>query len=911
LKERVRDAAGRAQIETPCERKNTLGDTAKLGQKILLGQFAQSLREQSQENAFLTYLDVSTRFANRLKAADVVAKYCNETNSCDGAKEIELQSIAAHYLPSMPKRNAISNESLALSLSEKLTTLKNGSTEMPTSGESLLIYTSTIQEKFQKNGKIQAADVVAAQSEIKSAIGAQVKMLAAMAANTHPTTLRTNIKRLVKSNPAAVGQILLQNPELGNLVCEIIREIESNDESDARWDKAFMWGGAIVGGALLVTGVFAWAGAGVLASVGAAATTVAAVNTVATLSLIGGGVVGVTQGAYSGTKAYKSYQNYQDIENALLTKNGDRRSLKEREEQLSMFKEAVVQASLSVAFSALDLGPLAQLAKAGKISEVTQVLRDIVTDPALTSLFEKVQKLTSKDSIVDLLKYLSTLPKDKASRLLSSMKTWSPKKLAEFIDSLKNGAVDGTKKYFQEVKDSPYYSRLIWKERDQTASRNIFSNPSGWIFNPIATARNSSRELTMPASSLAMMAVFDKPTDYLKNKAEAKNWENAEKVSENLPGGSFALEYAKLGYADAKDMSKAVLTQERILGEWAKDTTEKNLPRVSEMIENKILTKDEATKFNELCRQAFAEATSSTDAKVSKGEVLEKTLWDKITTNATFKDKPQQNLEIMMTAFWPVVKIEKHSDIELTRAISQEKNESVSKTQERSLTSIRSLLSTEAIDLPTAHFLAAKTLDAPEEIAKKEARSKSILPVEKMAIAHRPDLPISYERLKFKTAGTEKVLKNEMDRWSLMISDPRFAGLEEQWKQGKITDAQALQSQQLIIKGLQQIDPYMNQRKELRDSDVQEILGADPRKGLNPLFAESLIKLENVKKSKNLSSEAAKACDRSVVNLWIGYHKMQASWSLSLTETQFIENKKALDQSTLRTEQELLNRCSQ
>jgi hypothetical protein len=913
LKDRVREAAGRAQIENFCGNKNTIAETAKLSHEIVTAQFAQSLLDQSRQNAFLTYLDVSARFDTNLRSIDVVNKYCSETSSCDSVKKNGLQALASQYLAAMPsKGESVSNESLASRLTQKLTDLKNGSAEMPTSGENLLIYTSTIQDKFRKNNKVQAVDVMAAQLEIKAAIGEQVKMLTAMATAKNPTSLRANIKRLIKSNPAAVGQVLLQNPDFVSMVCEMIREIEENDDSDARWDKAFMWGGVIVGGALLVTGVFSWAGAGVLAAAGAAATTIAAINTVATVSLVGGGVVGVTQGAYYGNKAYKSYQSYQDIENALLTSNGDKQSLKDKEKQLSLFKESVVQASLSTALGSLDLGPLAQLAKAGKITEVTQVLRNITSDSALTSLFEKVQKLTSKENVVDFLKYLSNLPKDKASQLLASMKTWSPKKLVEFMANLKNATVDGTKKYLREVKESPYYSRVIWKEHDQTVSRNPFKNPSGWAFNPIATLRNSSKEFTLPASTLTMVAAFDMPSEYLKSKVNDQNWEKANKVATTLPGGGFALEYAKQGIIGVADISKAILAQDRELEVWAKTTSSKNLPRVSDMIKNKILTEAEAKEFNELCRQAFAEATSSTDPNISKTAVLEQKLWDKITNTPTFKNKPQQDLEVMMTAFWPQVKIDKHTDIELTRMLTQKDNANISAVQGKSLANIRSMVASDGIDLPTAHFLTAKTLDVPNEIIKKAALAKTILPVEKIATANRPDLPIAYEELKFKTAGTKKSLKNEMDRWSVLISDPRFASLEEQWKQGKITDVQALETQQLMIKGLEQIEPYMNQGKKLRDSDVQDILGTNPKKGLNPLFAEPLMKLENIRTSKKLSNDASKKCDKSVVNLWINYHKIQSTWSsANLTESQFTEKKKALDQLTLNTEQELLNRCSQ
>jgi hypothetical protein len=114
----------------------------------------------------------------------------------------------------------------------------------------------------------------------------------------------------------------------------------------------------------------------------------------------------------------------------------------------------------------------------------------------------------------------------------------------------------------------------------------------------------------------------------------------------------------------------------------------------------------------------------------------------------------------------------------------------------------------------------------------------------------------------------------------------------------------------LKIKGLTHIDPYIKGKKDLKDENVQEILGMSPDKGLNPLFADTLVKLESTRAEKKLSIEASKKCDRSVVNLWISYHKTQADWTSSgLSKASFIEKKQSLDEQTLKSEKELLDQC--
>ena len=80
----------------------------------------------------------------------------------------------------------------------------------------------------------------------------------------NPFDLKKSIKKMLKTNPVAAGQVLTAHPELATEVCAIAKEIASDDAIDHYTQKGLQvvtWGGMIVGGVMIATGVFSPAGA--------------------------------------------------------------------------------------------------------------------------------------------------------------------------------------------------------------------------------------------------------------------------------------------------------------------------------------------------------------------------------------------------------------------------------------------------------------------------------------------------------------------------------------------------------------------------------------------------------------------------------------------------------------------------
>lgn len=271
---------------------------------------------------------------------------------------------------------------------------------------------------------------------------------------------KIDIARLIKTNPAAVGEILIKNPTYGNIVCDAIIQIENDDVSDKEWDQVFLWGGVAVGVALVGTGVGALAGGYILAGTSAAVT----FGTVATASFIAGTAVGVGEGVYYSSRSYDHYQDMIDLEGAYFAGSGDEESIAEKATALKNYKEARFTAGLAIGFSVVDLGGLRaaatlsnksiQLAqRAGKTLSPTQVkvlttIYKAVADNKVSAKLAQVVKLMGKAGGHKLDKFLTLLADSSQAlrkRFLDSLSTgkMTPEKIRKLVDEALEAAEKG------------------------------------------------------------------------------------------------------------------------------------------------------------------------------------------------------------------------------------------------------------------------------------------------------------------------------------------------------------------------------------------------------------------------------------------------------------------------------------
>lgn len=383
---------------------------------------------QSQKNLAQTFVYWEHRI-DKGTAVQNMNELCNQISCSEDEKKQLIQvenEVLKQFLPSDRKK---SSQSVAEYLNER----KKTSLENLKSQDELLLFTSALKDKKS----ISAIDVIKAQSEVTGLMKDQLKAIRSM-----------DLKELVKTNPAALGQILLNNPEWTPFVCESIHQITNNEESQATWNQVYFWGGLVVGGTLLVTGIGAGVGAVVLSGSAMAGT----LTTVATVSAIAGATLGLTDTVYSGGKSYLAAQEAASLRASTISRNGDTKSIQEAQAKVDEAWNELTSAGIGAA-SVVPFGSLwramskaAQATRAGGVSQIarmtaaedeaairslSQTIKEI-TDPDIEKILIKAKSQVTEEEYGSFLGQLSQLAPETRAKILELMKT-KPEKVSEAI----------------------------------------------------------------------------------------------------------------------------------------------------------------------------------------------------------------------------------------------------------------------------------------------------------------------------------------------------------------------------------------------------------------------------------------------------------------------------------------------
>lgn len=175
---------------------------------------------------------------------------------------------------------------------------------------------------------------------------------------------KEDIVKLVKTNPAAVGQLLVNEPQWADLVCAAINKIDDQDISDAKWDKVWMVGGLIVAGVVIVGGAILVA-TGLGAPLGAVMIgSGVSVGSAATATVL---VLGAAEASYWGSRTYDHHKEHQELEMAVLSGNNNDYEAVER--AYADFKDARFNFLMSLPAVVLPgIGKIASFSKGSKFS---------------------------------------------------------------------------------------------------------------------------------------------------------------------------------------------------------------------------------------------------------------------------------------------------------------------------------------------------------------------------------------------------------------------------------------------------------------------------------------------------------------------------------------------------------------
>ena len=256
---------------------------------------------------------------------------------------------------------------------------------------------------------------------------------------------KRDIKRLVKTNPVAVGQLLATNPEYAQSICNAITDIEKNDKTDEFWDDAFFWGGIVVGGVLMVTGLAVVGGMIIARSVA----TVALLKTVGTMVTVTGAVTGSIESTYYAKELAQAKYRMAITETAFINGNGDSESIIESKNYLKEFNQAKFNLALTLGFTAIDLVGLYSILKGTRykveglesvqtqknqtLSKMTKTIDIILGDKKLIKEFKKLIRIHGGEEVSQFISILGHVSKETSDNILLQLKIRGANKFPDIM----------------------------------------------------------------------------------------------------------------------------------------------------------------------------------------------------------------------------------------------------------------------------------------------------------------------------------------------------------------------------------------------------------------------------------------------------------------------------------------------
>lgn len=433
LANRILGAASLAKLEKdPCDIFKRPGpiESLNLFSQQLDRHHLETLKtkalEQSQLNIAKTYLFWQRRIDNGQPVASAEA-ICAKAGCSEREKLIfksAHENLAVDPAYSEPRRDP-------KKLAEELTQKKQAAEALENSSEistdELLLMASSLKSKK----RIQARDVLEAQTEVTALMLKQFNEVKTL-----------DLNELVKTNPAAIGQVLLQNPELSPLVCRAIQNIVKKEEAVQRWEKIYFWGGIAVGGTLLATGVASAMGVLVLS------------ETALTGLVVAGATFAVVDSGVSATRSYQATQNADSLRASFLSQNGDSQTKSESQEKVDEAFSHLISAGIGAAslvpFGSIwkFMGRSAQAAKVGSARQIAKIsaaeneavlknlkstLKEIQSNPALEKVFINARGKVKEEDFGDFMGHLSQLSPELRKQVLDKMKA-QPEKAARAIE---------------------------------------------------------------------------------------------------------------------------------------------------------------------------------------------------------------------------------------------------------------------------------------------------------------------------------------------------------------------------------------------------------------------------------------------------------------------------------------------
>lgn len=836
----------------------------------LLKQFLGRAVNQSERNTFHSYLDYRRHHTPPVGLEKIVSDYCEppqrnprspNPSLCPNRQEYLKHAQA--YTQGIPSLATVrpSNQ-VAQSLNDFLSEtwfLEKSSEYDITDMDRLLVVTPSLRNKIEAARKtwktewesyqtratggitkkaqeprlrrpwLQAEDIEEAREEMAQGIRRSQLELAKMNRSRNPKQLRKELKFLLSTNPVAIGQTLIRDPDFTPLLCELIQETYRDDYQDETYGENILLYAGIVGGGLLATGALSWVAPMVL-GIGATASTALAATTA--VSFGAAGAIAAAGTAYTASQALEKYNEAQKIESALLSTNGDQYSEMELKKAIDEYHLLTFRAVTELGLSATGVGALKLLARSGRLEPALHFLREILSSTKIGEEMPRILKSLSPESQETLLLHLGELSQSGIRNVLEELGKLSGKALVEFVEALAKKTKQGTYHYIREVKWTAG-KRVLIRSRQTGQPR---WDPLGMINNPVATLLDRRRQVTIPVSLMGESAAI---SGFLVTREMIDpSPEVAEIASKgkNVEGGAYLAEAVGAGLMETRSASELLEHQRTSLRKWVNDPKgETRLPRADEFLRLNLVDENGLKRLDQIAREVYAAVHAPGSSNPGDSNTRATTaLLDRLKRDPVFSQRDPEHLLLMADYLLPQVKVDQYSDTQQYLAIKKSiaENREIFNVKPETYRAIDNFA--RESELPRTEVLAmiSAARNDPSALKFRQDRAKRLLPSGKQYIGQRPNVPGFNGSQKWQIGPNYSVeLQDELDAYRLFNTLPYFEGLRDGWEKGEIKDVDALIGLSTYARGMS--DLMTTAPKGVVSREGAEILLFD-----NPLFTD-------------------------------------------------------------------------
>ena len=325
------------------------------------------------------------------------------------------------------------------------------------------------------------------------------------------------------------------------------------------------------------------------------------------------------------------------------------------------------------------------------------------------------------------------------------------------------------------------------------------------IFKGAPVRKRASMFINIPIGVLFYLAV-----DATVFPAVQKSW--IENLTTRLDAGWVATQYvtdwSTTGHMSFSEAGNILINFEK--GIFSLDRTILN-DRIAQLIDLGVLPRESVTKLADAAIASWDLARK--DGKLTDEEIY--TEFQKRVKELPFYQALTDQQKVYIDyVLLPTIRVKGKSDIEwLSYVIEPDRRSHLKPSQVKGLESLDRIFANDGGHIPFSAIInsVAETITAKDKISERVSKAKDLGLTELLGDSvYRAEIPAFTGELSMEFPGQPKIQMNdELDRWNVMFSDPRFAVLAQRFRDGQVSQVSALAEFTIQTLAFQQIyDAY-------------------------------------------------------------------------------------------------------